>query len=115
MTFNLAKLTFSTTIDAITNDQLMNQMISWTLKLRNSQKLNGVAPLKSTPAKTVFPKRDHLSSVDGPFTEGKEVVVGYYVVEASSFAEAETLARECPKFAAGSAIEIREVGEFPDS
>ena len=34
--------------------------------------------------------------VDGPFTESKEIVVGYWVWEVGSFGEAVEWARRCP-------------------
>jgi len=96
------------------NEEAFRRMVQWTETLRDRKKLAGVAPLGRTNARTVYPVADHLKSVDGPFTEGKEVVVGYFIVEAETLAEAESLARECPKLQSRDvAIEIREVADFP--
>jgi hypothetical protein len=47
--------------------------------------------------------------VDGPFTEAKEMIGGYFVVDVATRQEALAIAAECP--AAGWAtIEVREVG-----
>ena len=48
-----------------------------------------------------------LSAVDGPFTESKEVMGGYYVIECDSMAEALDWARRVP-LAYGS-VEVRPV------
>ena len=47
--------------------------------------------------------------VDGPFTETKEAVGGYFTVEAASYDEAVSIARECPVFEHGGKVEVRQV------
>lgn len=50
---------------------------------------------------------------DGPFTEAKEVIGGYWMIQANSKAEAVEWARRCPA-SDGDVIEIREVFEMLD-
>jgi hypothetical protein len=50
---------------------------------------------------------------DGPFTESKEVVGGYWMIDVSSRDEAVAWASRCP-LAAGDTIEIRQVFEMAD-
>ena len=52
------------------------------------------------------------SVTDGPFTEAKEVVGGYWVIQAKSKEEAVEWATRCP--AEGAAIEVRQVFEMSD-
>ncbi|GAB3270946.1 YciI family protein [Larkinella harenae] len=49
---------------------------------------------------------------DGPFTEGKEIVGGYLLLNAESFEEALTLAQGCPHFDTGGKVEVRQVQQF---
>jgi len=49
------------------------------------------------------------SVVDGPFTESKEMVGGFFLVDCATRDEAIAIARECPA-AAGATVEVREVG-----
>ncbi|MEN9577582.1 MAG: hypothetical protein RJA70_591 [Pseudomonadota bacterium] len=50
---------------------------------------------------------------DGPFAEAKEIIGGFSIVQAASYEEALTVARECPiVFMPGAAIEIREMMGF---
>jgi hypothetical protein len=51
--------------------------------------------------------------VDGPFTETKEVVGGYWMIDVSSRDEAVAWASRCP-LAPGDIIEIRQVYEMAD-
>ncbi|SKA38276.1 YCII-related domain-containing protein [Chitinophaga eiseniae] len=46
---------------------------------------------------------------DGPFTEIKETLGGYTVIQASSLEEAAELAQGCPILAFGGNVEIREI------
>jgi hypothetical protein len=50
--------------------------------------------------------------MDGPFTETKEIVGGYFLIEADSYDHAIELSRDCPHFDFGS-IEIRELQPTP--
>lgn len=46
---------------------------------------------------------------DGPFTEGKEVVGGYVVLEANDLDHAVELSKDCPIFEFGGTTEVREI------
>jgi len=58
-------------------------------------------------AKTVKGKKPVVT--DGPFAESKEIVGGYFIVKASSIEEAAGIAKDCPDFELGGAVEVREV------
>lgn len=49
-----------------------------------------------------------LRIVDGPFSEAKEIVGGYFTVRAESYDAAIEIAKDCPHLDYGS-VEIREV------
>ena len=53
------------------------------------------------------------SVTDGPFTEAKEVVGGFWMIQAKSREEAIEWATRCPA-SAGDVIEIRQVYEMSD-
>jgi hypothetical protein len=50
---------------------------------------------------------------DGPFTEAKELIGGYWMIQVKSKAEAVEWARRCPS-TDGSMIELRQVFEMSD-
>jgi hypothetical protein len=52
-------------------------------------------------------------ALDGPFAEGKEIVGGYWVIQARSTEEAMEWASRCPA-ADGDVIEVRRVYELSD-
>ncbi len=50
---------------------------------------------------------------DGPFTESKEIIGGFSIVQAESYDQALEVARDCPiTFMPGATIEIREMMGF---
>lgn len=49
---------------------------------------------------------------DGPYTESKEIVGGYYVIAVDSIEAAMEEAQNFPDFDLGGAVEIREVMKF---
>lgn len=49
---------------------------------------------------------------DGPYMEAKEILGGYSVVQADSYEAAVEIARHCPIFQFGGAIEIREFAGY---
>ena len=53
--------------------------------------------------------RDGVRRVlDGPFTESKEVIAGYFVIEAPDVDAAIAIAARCPNTEFGS-VEVREI------
>jgi hypothetical protein len=66
-------------------------------------------PLRAeSEAARVRVKRGVPTVVDGPFTEGREVVSGYFVVDVPDRAAAIELAKRCP-YARAGVIEVRAV------
>jgi hypothetical protein len=52
-------------------------------------------------------------TIDGPFTEAKEMIGGYWMIQVKSKAEAVEWASRCPA-ADGDVIEVRQVFELSD-
>jgi hypothetical protein len=49
------------------------------------------------------------SITDGPFVEAKEILCGYFLVNAADFAEACRIATECPGLPRGMSVEVRPI------
>jgi hypothetical protein len=73
--------------------------------------LDGLHP-PSTGARVSFVTGEPVVT-DGPFTEAKEVLGGYWMIEVASRAEAIAWAKKCPA-SANEVIEIRQVQEMSD-
>jgi hypothetical protein len=73
--------------------------------------LDGLHPA-SKGARVSFPG-GKATVTDGPFTEAKELVGGYWLIQAKSKEEAVEWASRCPA-ADGDTIEVRQVYEMED-
>ena len=47
--------------------------------------------------------------IDGPYSEAKEVMGGFFVIEAADYDEAVKISSDCPHLRAGRRIELRQV------
>jgi hypothetical protein len=80
----------------------------------------GAAPLKpSTTAKTVTLGKDMRPFVtDGPFTETKEQLAGYYLLDCGTIEEALEYAKKIPQVCSANgrvgAVEVRPILEFAE-
>src|SRR6195256_6987627 len=73
--------------------------------------LDGLHP-PSMGARVSFPGGKPVVT-DGPFTEAKEVLGGYWVIQVKSKEEAVEWAKRCPA-GEGNVIEVRQVQEMSD-
>ena len=77
-------------------------------KLRSTDRLLFSDKLKEEGGKVVTAQRGRLSVVDGPYSEAKEVVGGFFVFRAASYEDAIDLISDCPHLDFGR-IEVRQV------
>jgi hypothetical protein len=73
--------------------------------------LDGLHPV--TEAARVSFSGGSPTVTDGPFTEAKEVIGGYWMIQARSREEAVEWARRCPALD-GDMIEVRQIQEFDE-
>ncbi len=95
--------------ETVAREDAMADMTTYAGGLAAQGKLKGGGPLQP-PAQgaTVRKRRGSVQAVDGPYIETKEVVGGYFIVEAASLEEAVELAKGCPAAAFGG-VEVRPV------
>ena len=95
-------------IAAMTDDECM----AYDRALRESGKCVASEALQPTgTATTVRVRQGKVSITDGPFAETKEILAGFYLIEASSRNEAIQIASQIPPAQVGS-IEIRPIREL---
>jgi len=61
-----------------------------------------------------FRKGGKFEVKDGPFTEAKELVAGFWIIQVKSLDEAIEWAKRIPGFADGEHVEVRRVAEISD-
>ena len=88
---------------------IMQQWFAWVDKLKNENRYFAGEALMPT-GKSISGMKKVVT--DGPFTESKELIGGFFVVMAKDMDEAVTIAQDYPDFNLGGTIEIREVVKF---
>ena len=74
--------------------------------------LDGLLPPSTATRLTFSPGGERPTVTDGPFTEAKEFVGGYWIIQARSKEEAVELASRAP--VGDGTIEVRQIGEGSD-
>ncbi|WP_245597250.1 YciI family protein [Jiangella gansuensis] len=82
-------------------------------QLRESGEFVASAGLTTAEARTVRVRDDATAVTDGPFTEAKEVLAGYYLVECRSAERAAQIAAMLPE-ARLNVVEVRRVMDPAD-
>ena len=85
--------------------QATEKYMAWTKKpfVKDNQRLTGDA------GKVMRSDNGQQRASDGPYSESKEVLGGYYTNEAASYEEAVERAKDHPHLEYGGTIEIRQV------
>jgi hypothetical protein len=93
-------------------DEEMRGCLAHADELRDEGRLLDSQMLEATStARTVRRRRNKLTVTDGPFTETKEFLAGFNLIEASDIDEAVRMAAEFPWATYGS-IEVRPVRDI---
>lgn len=90
---------------------LFEKLVAWAADLKRRDVYAGVEAL-GRGGKTVRRKGAGLV-IDGPFAEGREAVLGYFLVRVANLEEACAIAGESPHAEIGGAVEVRMLGTFP--
>jgi len=96
--------------NGLSPDQLQEVMARWSewfANLERSGKLLGAQPL--LPEGKIVSGRNGRSVSDGPFTESKEAIAGYFLLEVDTIDEAMEFAKSSPLLEQGMTVEVRPV------
>lgn len=88
-------------------EQTLGQYFAWSDRLRQEGRLIGADQL-TDGGRTVRAHGGQLV-IDGPYTETKDAVGGYYQIEAADEAEAAEIAKGCPVLNHGGLVEVRGI------
>lgn len=84
----------------------MQKWFAWVEKLRKEGRYVGGEPLAPV-GKWVSGKQKIVT--DGPFAEGKELVGGFFIIEAKDLNQATEIAKDCPDFIYDGKVQVRPV------
>lgn len=89
--------------------RVIEKYVAWGERLRASGAMLAGEKLADEAGKVMRGKPGAVRVTDGPYSETKEVLGGFYIVQADSYEKAVALARDCPQFEFGGTIEVREI------
>jgi len=86
----------------------LEKYMGWTKKpfVRDGKRLT------DDPGRVMRKTGGQTRTADGPYSETKEVLGGYYTIEAADYDEAVRLALDHPQLEYGGTIEVRQVWEM---
>jgi hypothetical protein len=84
----------------------MGKWMAWIEKLNQNGQYESGEPL--LPGGKLL-SGTNKAVTDGPYTEGKEVVGGYFIVNAKDMDEAVAIANDYPDFEYGGSVQVRQV------
>ena len=102
-------LIFHGSMDAASPEEMQAQMgkwMAWIEKLNKDGKYVAGEPLLPG-GKLITGKNKTVT--DGPYTEGKEVVGGFFLINAENYNEAVKICDDYPGYNHGGSIQVRQV------
>ena len=90
--------------------EMTKRYMAWAEGLRQKGRLAGGEKLAAGGVRHIKSQSGQLVVSDGPYAEAKDVIGGYWVIEASDDAEADAIARDCPHlWNATNWVELRPI------
>ena len=83
----------------------MARFTSWFERLKNEGYFKGGHPLEHDGR--IVAGRNAVT--DGLFTESKEAIAGFFIIQADSLEEAVEIAKSCPGLDYGQTVEVRAI------
>ncbi len=84
---------------------------AWAQKMGGMGRLMGGHKLMDEGGRRLSATGGRLVVTDGPYAEAKDVIGGFFIIEAADYAEAERLSADCPHVKYGE-VELRMVHDI---
>lgn len=87
-------------------EQIMGKWMAWIDKLAKAGKYDSGEPLLPT-GKVI--NGNNKTVTDAAFAEGKEIIGGYFIINAADYDEAVALCADYPDYASGGTVVVRQI------
>ena len=82
---------------------------AWSERLAAAGKFQGGQKLTDEGGRSITSNGSGMSVTDGPYNETKEVIGGFFTIEAADYDEAVALCEDSPHLKYGGRIEVRQI------
>ena len=86
----------------------MTEYANWTKKLATREEFIAGEKLTENLGKTLRKKGKSIE-IDGPYSDSKDAIGGFYIVKARDEVSAIEIANDCPSLKYGGSVEVREI------
>lgn len=86
--------------------EIITKYIAWVRAMRENNQFVAGDELKPGGKRLIA---NGNSVVDGPYAETKESIGGYMLIEAASLDQASDIAKGCPTYGHGGAVQVKEL------
>ncbi len=90
-------------------EKVIAEYVGWRERLAAEGRLTGGTKLKDEGGRWLSQENGQVRVVDGPFSEAKEIIGGFFMIRATDYAEAVEISSTCPHIDYGGRIELRAV------
>lgn len=88
---------------------LLARYMAWNQKMRGSGKVVGGHKLREEGGRNLKSEAGKVVVRDGPYAELREVIGGYFILDAADYNEAVEIASSCPHATSRGSMQLREI------
>ena len=92
--------------------KVVEKYMAWGARMRQAGVLRDGTKLVDDNGKVLRKNGAQIRLTDGPYSETKEILGGFYMVEADSYDHVAKIVQDSPHFEYGGSIEIREIEQM---
>jgi hypothetical protein len=94
--------------------RIMGKYMTWAARLREAGHLQSSNKLRDAEGRVLRRAGGKVTVTDGPFVESKEVLGGYWLIEAADYAAALELLKDHPHIELwpNASLELRQIHDF---
>ena len=89
--------------------QIIGRYVAWSASLQAKGRLVAGEKLRDRSGRVMARQGERVVVRDAPFAEAKEVIGGFYIIDARDYDDAVELSRSCPHLELGGTIQVREI------
>ena len=90
---------------------IIAEYVAWREGLAAKNQLIGGEKLADEGGRILRRVDGKVQVTDGPYAEAKEIMGGYFAIEAQDYSAAVEIAQSCPHLKYGSRIELRQIDQ----